>query len=163
MTRMKDGEFIQFDFFPFPPSVNKIYRHFKHPKTGKIVRVASPDLEDFKKRCGKYSLANRKKLQQAHDRLRDETFIKVEAFVLVREGTVFKKDGGLKKIDVSNRGKALFDALSDMLEIDDRHFNPVSIQYVFIPEGHPERVAVQLSRSDPLYLTSTEPKNPAYS
>lgn len=145
--RLKDDEFIIFDHFPMPPSSNEIYRHFRDPKTKKIRRVSSNALTHYKKACQQWALVNHQLCKAANLYLRDEKYIQVDVWVAMRIERIHDANGAVKKLDVSNRGKALFDQLAEAIKIDDRHFKRTRIDKVVADSWETECCIIRLSRA----------------
>ena len=59
-------------------------------------------------------------------------------YVALAEEKVYTKDGKIRKMDVSNRGKALFDCLAAAIGVDDRHFTDVRLIKVLASAWQPE-------------------------
>lgn len=151
-VRLKDGQKITFDLWPIPPSSNALYKHFVDKKTRTVRRVSTDKLLKYKKSCQEWSLCNPQKCKTANLYLRDEPHIKVTAYISLYHHNVYTKDGKVRKADVSNLGKALFDCLSEAIGIDDRHFTDVRLVKTITPDRYPEKCYVVLERCDILEL-----------
>jgi len=113
--------------FPLPPSENQIYRNV--PRVG---RVATQELKDYKRACAFWGMAN-KQYKQIFWELAQEYpghVLKVDAYIILKHERLWTKDGRPKKLDASNRLKALHDQLAEYLGIDDKAFFNVSAEKV---------------------------------
>lgn len=146
--RLSDDEYIIFDKFPMPPSSNEIYKHFTNPKTKKVVRVSSNALKDYKKQCDQWALVNHRLCKLANMYLRDEMYIQVDVWVAMHIERIHTGRGEVKKLDVSNRGKALFDCLSAAIGVDDRHFKRTRLDKIVASEFEPECCIIRMSRCE---------------
>ena len=146
--RLEDDQNITFYNFPVPPSSNKIYKHFDDKRKKKIIRVPTIHLINFKKLCVNWSLVNKKLCDQTNLYLRDEPHIRVVAYVALHASHIYTKDGKVRKMDVSNRGKALFDSLSAAIGVDDCHFFHTSIVKVIADDRETEKCLIVFNRYD---------------
>jgi len=122
------GQQLIFDRFPLPPSSNAIYKHFYDKRKRKIVRASADPLLAYKEEVRLWALCNKRLCIRANELLRDEKSIRVKAWVTLEKSRIWTKDGRPKKNDVSNRGKALFDGLADVIGIDDKLFKSVGLE-----------------------------------
>jgi len=153
VNRLEDNQHIVFDHFPIPPSSNSIYKHFLDRRTKKVRRVSTDKLIRFKKDCANWSMINRSLCTLANDYLKNEPFISVEVFVGLHSNTIFTKSGAVRKMDVSNRGKALFDCLSNIIGVDDSHFIDVRLTKYVVSNDTPERCKIILRKASIKTLT----------
>jgi len=100
--------------FPFPPSTNALYKN-----AGKR-RVKTHDYKEYEYECEAWEYENIKALKKAIKLLRGE-LVELNLKVFAPKSTWYTKAGKPKKIDVTNRVKALEDCLFKMLDIDDCH------------------------------------------
>lgn len=113
--------------YPLPPSENQIYRNV--PRVG---RVATQELKDYKRSCAFWGMAN-KQYKQIFWELAQEYpnhVLKVDAYIVLKHERIWTKDGRPKKLDASNRLKALHDQLAEYLGIDDKAFFNVSAEKI---------------------------------
>lgn len=112
---------IVFDDLPVPPSTNQIYKQVGYR------RVPSKKLKDFKDACANWMLGHQQELRTAHKELipyvRDNHWIQLNIFLCLQRRDIWTQQNTIKKLDASNRIKALEDAISDMMGIDDRFFS----------------------------------------
>jgi len=52
----------------------------------------------------------------------EDTFLKIDLLFSIPKSAMYTKDQRIKKLDVDNRIKAVFDALSDLIKVDDKYF-----------------------------------------
>lgn len=128
--------------FPLPPSVNEYLMPVAgkvkiNQKTGKPYRaghfVKTPIHKQFMDDCYLWRLKNNAAFWQIHAAIhkhkqlvesRGEHFaLRVDAFFVFHVERVFStKNSLIERIDADNRLKPCRDALSNLLEIDDKHF-----------------------------------------
>jgi Holliday junction resolvase RusA-like endonuclease len=118
---------IILDKLPIPPSSNQIYRSFYNKKIGRLIHYKSKELKAYETLVGVWAADRidtmvdvKSKLKQSISNQR--AFIRIDAYFGFKPERLWNREGARKKIDVSNRIKALHDALSSLLEIDDRFF-----------------------------------------
>lgn len=107
--------------FPVPPSVNRLYRAFNSQMSKTQV------YRDYQESCDVWHFQHRAVLDRARDMMMMWNAIRVDAYVMLDHKRLLKKDGSAKRLDVSNRAKALHDELAKCLQIDDCNFKPVSL------------------------------------
>jgi len=95
--------------------MNKMY-------PGKIKRYASPELKQFKMAVEIWMLRNRKIVQKAREYFEDKEWIEISCYLCVPNKTIWTLKGGVKTWDASNRIKAIHDAVSKLIDKDDKHF-----------------------------------------
>lgn len=152
---------IVFQNFPMPPSSNSIYKHFIDPKSKnsrspRVKRVSTADLNNYKAECNRWIVANMQLCETAHNYLRDEPCIQVDVYVSMYADRIFTKDGKVKKLDVSNRGKALYDCLATAIRVDDRHFTDCRLVKVVAGENEYESCLVVFRPSKLTSLRATK-------
>lgn len=115
-----------FEGVPMPPTSNKAYKSFVHG--GRIRHVCHPDLVRFKGDFNAYSLLNRATFNLAREALAGAKLPSLGIYCdfYFEHSKLYTKDGRLKRLDVSNRLKALHDCLADSLGIDDCLFTRIS-------------------------------------
>jgi len=67
-----------------------------------------------------------------------KTFLRVRIDLMVPKDFIFTKQNTIKKVDCSNRIKATFDVIGQMLLIDDRRFFVDRVQWVLSDEKKAE-------------------------
>lgn len=127
---------------PIPPSSNNQYKAFV--RNNRIIHARSQDLLDFKKDFEKWAKANSGGIRMARAML-EGSAVEVEAFIGFHRERLFTKKDTFKRLDVSNRIKALHDCLSDVLGIDDSAFFAISAEKFVVEYPLPEQVIVRLS------------------
>lgn len=106
--------------YPFPPSLNKSY-----PTNRMGRRFPSQELTKFKNAAKLYAISQdlAALVSDCTRVVKDEdVFIKVDLLFSIPKSAMFTKDQRVKKLDVDNRIKAVFDSISDLIQVDDRHF-----------------------------------------
>ena len=130
--------------FPMPPTSNHLYATIL--RGGKALRVPSKTYTQFKKNVKQWQLMNLDKVQEAHTTLErldeEERVLSVERYFLFHQKSLYRKDGYPKKMDTSNRVKALDDMLFEILEIDDKLIWRGSEEKIEIPDNQLERTAI---------------------
>lgn len=130
---------IVFDNFPIPPSSNAIYRSFFNKKIGRLVHYKSKELKAYQVLVDSWA-SNRSMMIAAakhvlESGVRDHmNSIRVDAYFGLKRSRLWTRENTRKKIDVSNRIKALHDTLSTCLGIDDRFFFPGDCEPVVVAD-----------------------------
>ena len=145
-TSEKEGQTIVFPLFPMPPSSNKIYKHFLDRRSKKVRRVSTDSLKQFNVESLRWKLHNKKLCEQAHELFKDEAYIKVVVQVGLHDDHIHTKKGKVRKMDVSNRGKALFDSISKLIDVDDCHFFDVRLIKVKVEKNTIEHCKIFISK-----------------
>ena len=122
---------------PMPPSINDQYMPFGFRcPDGKIRARINPTkyLNKFQKDCEAWSEKNAlvvgKARVTAQDMLSSGGMLHVTTYAVFPSTQIWKPNGAPYKMDVSNRMKALEDAVAKMLLIDDSYFFKVSAEKV---------------------------------
>lgn len=137
---------IVFTGLPIPPSSNNQYRSFM--RGGKIVHVKSPEYVFFKSRFEGWCLENHEGIRAGRALVKD-CAIEVEAYIGLTRERILTKRGSFKRMDVSNRLKALHDCLADALHIDDSAFFSITAEKFIVPTAMDEAVIVRISPFQP--------------
>ena len=124
---------------PVPPSSNNQYVSFV--RHGRIVHVRSPELVKYRKAFDSWAKANAEAVLAIREMVKGSA-IQVDAFVALHRDRLYTKRGTFKKLDVSNRLKALHDYLGDLLLVDDSHFFAVAAEKVVVEKVEDEQVIV---------------------
>ena len=110
---------------PLPPSSNNQYisilRH------GKIIRASSKELTTFKKNMEWYWIEHNNQLKIARE-IFSGLPLSIHVDFFFEKSRLISKKGHLKRLDVSNRLKAIHDALASALLIDDCFFVRISAE-----------------------------------
>lgn len=134
MSYYKDGEeapmseislekrpFVSFPGLPLPPSSNNQY--FLAKRGNKTYHIPSDELKSFKAKIEYYRLKNlialAAKKGVIHGWLKSGHYLEVKSVFFFKEERIFCKNGDPKKMDCSNRIKALHDYLFKILVVDD--------------------------------------------
>jgi Holliday junction resolvase RusA-like endonuclease len=110
--------------FPMPPSINTAYATIL--RHGRPIKIKSRDMHRFDSDCDSWLLKHaqvvRKTIQDLQsDSLRGKK-IQIKFLFLFPPAKLLCKDGRTKRLDVTNRIKAVEDQVSKILGIDDKHF-----------------------------------------
>jgi Holliday junction resolvase RusA-like endonuclease len=115
---------MRLDIEIMPPSSNHQYIVFQ--RHGKVRHAASPKLKEFQKYMLGYPKLHAAAILDAKLELRpwikDGLPLSCDATFYFHHGSLFCRDGSIKKLDVSNRIKALHDCICKMLGMDDSQF-----------------------------------------
>jgi Holliday junction resolvase RusA-like endonuclease len=133
---------------PIPPSSNAQYKPYKNHHTGKLSFKASLELQTYKreldlcfyKNPGQF-LGNIKKLQSWLDH---GIYFEVKATFFFNVKTLLTQKGTPKKMDVSNKLKALHDGLAKLLQVDDSLFFKISAEKRLTHSNEVESVVVEI-------------------
>ena len=117
-------EAVAFAKLPLPPSSNNQY--FLARRGSKTYHVPSDELKLFKVKMNGYPVLNGNLFKMNKSIVKswisDSYALECRIMFFFKKERVFCKDGRPKKMDVSNRLKALHDQLATLLEIDDSWF-----------------------------------------
>jgi len=150
----KIKDFYMIYNIPMPPTVNKSYSSSVvasvNHKYGKTIRYASYDLKMYKNKIHAYLMQHKYSFEalfcELDSRLKEkENLISVDRVFCFHPKAIFRKDGFAKRNDVTNRIKALDDALEHLTGIDDKMFFKGSETKTLITGGQSECVHVKLS------------------
>jgi Holliday junction resolvase RusA-like endonuclease len=124
---------------PMPPSVNHAYINL--PRGG---RVPSAHLKAFYKEMDAWCLGYLREI--THTRLKVASrYLRLEFVYFVPRKKLFSKIGVPKSWDVSNRIKAIEDALCRLLDVDDKWVWLITAAKCEVDDDDPERVSVEIS------------------
>lgn len=127
---------------PIPPSSNNQYRSFV--KHGRIIHVSSKELVQFKKDFDAYHLKNLPSFEFAR-----EAFSGLPLSIHISFGfersRLFTKKGYFKRLDVSNRLKAIHDCFARALQIDDSSFVRVSAVKYAVQKAEDEEAHIEIA------------------
>lgn len=124
---------------PMPPSSNNQY--LSVIRNGRPRKVPSAKLSLFKKEMMHWALVHRAAVKSARELIGDAP-VEIEAYFYFPKTKLIAKTGNWKKLDVSNRLKALHDCLSDILHIDDKLFVACYAEKII---GREETVTVRVT------------------
>lgn len=132
---------------PLPPSENEIYRNI--PGRG---RCATRALSDYQRAMKAWASCCRG-LWEIRNTVSGWWAVSVEAELYFHFRRLFTVDRRIKRLDTSNRQKALHDCLGSVLQLDDRVFWSVSATKHPILDGSEEGAIVRLKEiKRPNYL-----------
>lgn len=134
---------VKISGIPMPPQSNHMYATSRRGH-----RFASKDLCGFKEAINAIMFLKREDLEDVRRKLQNlltyNSSLKIERFYYFLYERIYTKDGRPKKMDVSNRIKALDDGISTMIGVDDSWFFQGSEYKIASPKRH-EYVDVVLS------------------
>lgn len=112
--------------FPMPPTANHLYSTLA-PRPGKKfgARTKSKYYLAFLRSAQTWAMINHHEVRAARDyvsKCKPGRFLRIDCQFHFLEREIFTKEYLPRKNDTSNRTKALHDALSDILHIDDSYF-----------------------------------------
>lgn len=132
--------------FPLSPSDNELYYNMNG-----VGRVASKELREYKKLCEAYALKNAKMFREVKSIMANEwkgfSAVKADYFFVFKRERLYCKDGRVKKLDSSNRIKAVQDCLFNILGLDDKFVFAGSFEKL---SGELEACNIVLSPHTPL-------------
>ena len=130
---------------PIPPTSNHQYIPIRQGRSCRL--VSSQKLNDYKKAMQAYKFTSPIFLQQSHQMKlwKEEGHIfEVRAIFFFHTKNIYTKRGDVKKMDVSNRLKALHDSLAELFDIDDSFFFRVAAEKVETHDHLTEMVCVEI-------------------
>lgn len=127
---------------PIPPTSNNLYASVR----GRLIK--SIEGRKYEASLKLYSIRNFKILDQIKSELKTNDTLKIECFFIFHKSRIISKKGEYKKLDATNRIKALHDVISDMIGIDDKQFISVSCEKVICENQDDEQVIVILSKEN---------------
>lgn len=137
---------MKLEKFPVPPSSNKLYSSFR----GRLIK--SKDGRDYDNKVQTFVLLNKRKIEsfKKHVNLLLERgpYLSITTVFVMHKSKVLTKQGRLKKIDVSNRLKALHDAFARAMGIDDCVFVHPIARLATCDDERNEQVIFSLESSD---------------
>ena len=137
---------MQFTKFPFPVSVNQIYKTVGF-RGGHTRRAKSQKYVAYINDCRIWTMRNRTAIHSLRHLVLEfvkcpETFVRLNVDLIVPYKKLYTKKGTVKKIDCSNRIKALLDMVSQIIGVDDSRFFLGSVEFVI---GSGEYVNIDFS------------------
>jgi Holliday junction resolvase RusA-like endonuclease len=109
---------------PIPPSSNNQYILVRRGK--KTYHVPSAELLVFRSNVSHYALQTRNVLNEAKKTFTEFKQFQIHCLFTFKRERLFTKQNTVKKLDVSNRLKALHDEVSRIIGIDDSQFFEIS-------------------------------------
>ncbi len=108
--------------FPYPPTLNSAYPTNKYGR-----RYTGAKLLAFKTQCDLWAKQNGNIFTQIEALKKiiqlDKFYVEIKIIFSVPSSNIWTKEFKVKKSDVDNRIKALFDSLAKLLDIDDKFFS----------------------------------------
>lgn len=121
-------ELVIFKDLPMPPSINDSYMSIRQGNRSTI--IATKHLRKFKAEMLFYKAKNfeliKKNKQKIQEFIKQGFCLNFDLFVFFTEDKIFTKTkkakSKYKRLDADNRVKAMRDAISELLEVDDTYF-----------------------------------------
>lgn len=132
---------------PLPPSENELYRNV--PGRG---RAATRELREWKAKIALWILQHQNEVRQARAWIREQKqplVIDIQASFVIHRPRLWCKKGNPKRLDASNRIKALHDAVAEILGVDDKHVWGGTFQKVECERLEDQCSLVKIELSDP--------------
>lgn len=136
---------IVFTRVPLPPSSNSAYLSFV--RRGVVRHVCSPELVKFKAMMENYFVANMQTVKFARELLPGLP-LSIDVDLGFKRERLLTKKGHFKKIDTSNRLKAMHDCFARALLIDDSAFIRVSARKHAVRRPEDEGCTVTICITD---------------
>lgn len=134
---------IVFDRLPLCPSQNAqltiSYKHRRFIKTDKA-RLFDSQMND-------YALHFNKIIQNAKAIINPKDILKVDCYFIFHKDRILSKKLELKRIDSDNRVKSTRDAISKLLEHDDRYFVTGIVERCYCDDIKDEQAIVIITKS----------------
>lgn len=123
---------VVFSNCPMPPSSN--HQYASKVIKGRVLHFKTKEVRDWKSEFDTWCLQNMAGIKFAREFVKDKT-LGVGCLFFFEQARLYTKTGKLKKLDVSNRIKALHDALAEALHIDDSVFMKIWAEKAMIMSG----------------------------
>lgn len=127
---------------PMPPSTNKQYITFH--RQGKVYRVKSTDSKRYDVDFTAWAWLNKRILMDALNQL-NGMGVEIETFFGFHKKKLIGQRGQFKRLDVTNRLKALHDNLCAAIGIDDSQFISSYEEKFIIEDKEKEQVIIRLT------------------
>lgn len=125
---------------PIPPTSNHQYSTIV--RGGKAIRFPSKETKAYATLFNAWALRNKIQINNAVSKLEAwRSPLEIRCYIIFKKQRLITKDLFMKKLDISNRTKALHDLLSKALQIDDCHFVS-NINEKIISDNDDEQVVV---------------------
>jgi len=116
-----------------------------------VGRVATRELKEYRKSCEAYAVIHKAYFHSIKDLMAKNwggvEHFKVDYFFVFNRSRLYNKQGGIKKLDVANRIKAVQDCFFAQLGIDDKHVWASNIEKM---DGENECCHIVLSAHTPI-------------
>lgn len=145
------NDWVVFDKFPFPPSVNESYVNSRNI-SGRG-RFPSQKLKQFKKEVEIYSyfINTLKNKHQIQNLIGKE--LEIEIDFIIPYSKIYTLKGEPKVFDIDNRIKATLDGISSILGIDDKMFFKVTGRKFSMQKGNEKEQPNATIRIRPMPFT----------
>jgi len=128
--------------FPLPPSDNRLYRNVMG-----IGRVKTKEYKAYAKAVEEWAYFNARSLSPIRRLAADAKLVYLEVLFLIHHPRLFTQALRPKRLDTTNRLKALCDMLAKILEVDDSKFWTVWCSKLPVEGVEDEGVAIRLSEA----------------
>lgn len=129
-----------------PPSSNNQYLLVRH--NSKTFHVPSRELSAFKKHIKCYPVQYPREFAiykaRMSDWVRDKKLLEVSCTFFLNYSRLFTKIGNPKRLDCSNRLKAIHDCVADLFGIDDCLFFKIHAEKRSIEESYREKAIIEI-------------------
>ena len=142
---MSKAATMSFSGVPIPPSSNNQYILVRG--RGRTFHAPSQELKNYRKAMDAYFIEQEKPLQFAKELFAGYP-LAIHCSFGFEKSRLLTKKGTFKRLDVSNRIKAIHDAFATALLIDDCNFVFVSAKKYSVPIKDREQVTVEITISD---------------
>lgn len=127
---------------PVPPTSN--HQYVSMVRGGRTIRFKSKGAKDYEREFHSWAIRNKSMVDKAIVTLEKwHSPLEARAYVIFEKSRLITKDFCMKKLDISNRMKALHDLLCDVLLIDDCHF-VTNVNEKIISDNKDEQVIIIL-------------------
>lgn len=153
MHKDSNGEVIDtilLNNLPIPPTSNHQYKLVN--VRGKVRHAPSQSLVSYRKSMDQYALQYRSQLNAARVKLGtwQNNLLEIRAVFFFHAKTIFNQQGLPKRLDTSNRLKALHDSLAGLLDVDDCWFFRVYAEKAYAHESLAELCCVEILPMGPI-------------
>jgi hypothetical protein len=131
---------------PIPPTSNNLYASVR----GRFIKSIEGRKYDAALKL--YSIRNFKLIDTIKAELKPNDLLKIHCYFIFSKNRIISKKGDYKKLDVTNRIKALHDAVSDFIGIDDKQFISIMCEKIICENQDDEQVIVTLDKCDQLNI-----------
>lgn len=116
---------IVFTGIPIPPSDNSLF-----PTHRDGVRRKSKDYIIWLREMDAWAWMNRAVIKEARELGKLKPLLRIEILLKCPASTFWTQKGTVKRFDLQNRSKAILDALSKIMELDDSHVWELKMQKI---------------------------------
>ncbi len=113
--------------FPMPPTLNKLFYSVekKRKKDGSVYRKWKKDkvYKDYISLCHEWAFRHYLKVKDIKKQIAESSnLIRLDTYFIFPYLKIFSRSGAVRKMDASNRLKALHDTFSTLISVDDSFF-----------------------------------------